>query len=69
MSASSHEHSVGSWGKNLCLYSLIGACPVVMRVKHAHRELVNPIKGSHEPPLAYVGLMTFCSSFSKLRKY
>jgi len=69
MSASPHEHSVESWGKNLCLYSPIGACPVVMRVKRAHRELVNPIKGSHEPPLAYVGLMTFCSLSSKLRKY
>jgi len=29
-----------------------GVWPVVMRVKRAHKELVNPITGSHEPPLA-----------------
>jgi len=69
MSASPHEYSVESWEKNLCLYSPIGVCPVVMHVKRAHRELVNPIKGSYELPLAYIGLMTFCSSSSKLRKY
>ena len=40
---------VGRWGKNLCLYSPMGAWPVVMRVKRAHRELVKPMTGSHEP--------------------
>jgi len=44
----------------LCLYFPMGACPVVMRVKQAHNELVNPMTGSHEPPFAYIGLMTFC---------
>ena len=43
---------VGRWGKNLCLYSPMGAWPVVMRVKQVHKELVKPMMGSHEPPLA-----------------
>ena len=68
-SASPHRQLVGRWGKNLCLYSPMGACPVVMRVNRAHSEFVKPMKGSHDPPLAYVGLMTCCFSFSKLRKY
>ena len=42
---------------------------MVMRVNRAHSEFVKPMKGSHDPPLAYVGLMTCCFSFSKLRKY
>ena len=39
-----------------------------MRVKWAQSELVKPIEESHEPPLAYVGLITFWFSFSKSRK-
>ena len=53
---------------NLCLYSPMGAWPVVMRVKRAQSELVKPIEGSHEPPLAYVGLITFWFLSSKSRK-
>ena len=69
ISALLHMQLIGRWGKNLCLYSPIGAWLVVMQVKQAHKELVNPINGSYEPPLAYVSLMTFCSLFSKLRKH
>jgi len=68
ISALPHKQLVGRWGKNLCLYSLIGAWPVVMREKRAHNELVNPIKESHEPPLLYIGFMTFWFSSSKSRK-
>jgi len=64
-----HEQLVERWGKNLCLYSLIGVWPVVMWVKQAHNELVNPIEGSHKPPLLYVGFMTFWFLFLKLKKH
>jgi len=47
----------------------MGACPVVMQVKRAHNELVNPMMGSYELPLAYIGLMTICFLSSKLRSY
>ena len=30
---------------------------------------MNPMKGSHDPSLAYVGLMTCCFSSSKLKKH
>jgi len=63
--------SFSTWaasGKNLCLYSPMGAWPVVMCVKQAHRELVNPMLGSHKLPLAYVGLITLWSSSSNIRK-
>ena len=60
---------MGRWGKNLCLYSPIGAWLVVMWVKRAHNELVNPIEGSYEPPLLYVGFMTFWFSSLKSRKH
>jgi len=43
--------AVGRWKKNLCLYSPVRVCSVVMRVKRAHNKLVNPMIGSHEPPL------------------
>ena len=46
----------------------MGAWPVVMRVKRAQSELVKPIEGSHEPPLAYVGLITFLFSSLRSRK-
>ena len=46
-----------------------GACPVVMRVNQVHSESVNPMKGSYDPPLAYIGLMTCCFSSSKLKKH
>jgi len=38
--------SGGEVGKNLCLYSPMGAWPVVMWVKRVQRELVNPMTGS-----------------------
>ena len=38
-------------------------------MKQAQSELVKPIEGSHEPPLAYVGMITFCFSSSKSRKH
>jgi len=69
ISALLHKQLVGRWGKNLCLYSPIGAWLVVMREKWAHNELVNSIKGSHEPPLLYVGFMTFWFSSLKSRKH
>ena len=59
----------GRWGKNLCRYSPMGAWLVVMWVKWVHSKLVKPIEGSHKPPLAYVGLMTFWFSSSKSRKH
>ena len=59
----------GRKGKNLCLYSPMGAWPVVMWVNHVHSEFVKPMKGSQEPPFAYVGLITCWSSFSKSRKH
>ena len=46
----------------------MGAWPVVMRVKRVQSKLVKPIEGSHEPPLAYVSLITFWFSSSKSRK-
>jgi len=42
---------------------------VVMRVKQVQSKLVKPIEGSHESPLAYVGMITFCFLSSKLRKH
>ena len=68
MSAVPHGHLRLELGKNLCWYSPMGACPVAIRVNWAHRALVNPIDGSHEPPLAYVGLITTCFLSSKSRK-
>ena len=67
-SALLHGQLMGRWGRNLCLYSPMRAWPVVMRVKQVQSELVKPIEGSHEPPLAYVGLITFWFSSSKSRK-
>jgi len=58
-SASPHGQLIERCRKNLCLYSLIGACPVVMWVKQAHSELVNSMTGSYELFLVYVSLMTF----------
>jgi len=55
--------------KNLCLYSPIGTWSVVVYVKQAHRELVNPMIGSYKPPLAYIGLITHWSSSLNIRKY
>ena len=69
---------VGRYGKNLCLYSPMGVWPVVMQVKRAHRELVKPMTGSHEPPLGWFDdflffvfefqeVMTFFEAFSEVR--
>ena len=58
----------GEVRKNLCLYSLMGACLVVIWIKQAHSELVNPMIGSYELPWVYISLMTLCFSSSKLRK-
>ena len=67
--ASPHGQLVGRWGKNLCLYSPMGAWPVVMQVNWAHNKFVKPMKGSHDPPFVYVGLMTCCFSSLNFRKY
>ena len=67
-SALPHGQLMGRWERNLCLYSPMGAWPVVMRVKRVQSELVKPIEGSHEPSLAYVGLITFWFLSSKSRK-
>ena len=67
-SASPHGQLMRRWGRNLCLYSPMGVWPVVIWVKRAQSELVKPIEGSHEPPLAYVGLITFWFLSSKSRK-
>ena len=42
---------------------------MVMQVNQVHSEFVNPMKGSHDLPLAYIGLMTCCFSSSKLKKH
>ena len=42
---------------------------MVMHVKQVHNEFVKPMNGSHELPLAYVGLITCSSLSSKFRKY
>ena len=42
---------------------------MVIHVKQVHNEFVKPMNGSHEPPLAYVGLITCSSLSSKFRKY
>ena len=47
----------------------MGACPVVIQVNQAYNEFVKPMKGSHNPPLAYIGLITCCFSSSKLKKH
>ena len=62
MSTSPQGHWTGVLGKNLYRYSPIGACPSIIRVNLAHTELKIPICVSHNPPLAYVGLMTFSLS-------
>ena len=43
ISALLHRQLVGRWGRNLYLYSLMEACPIVIQVKWAHNKLVNPI--------------------------
>ena len=45
----------------------MGACPSIMRVNLAHTEFEIPICESHNPPLVYIGLMTFSLSSSNLR--
>ena len=55
------------FGKKHWQYLPMGAWPVVMQVKRAHRVLVKPMMGSQEPPLVYVGMMTCCFSSSKSR--
>ena len=47
-SALPHRQLVGRWGKNLCLYSPIGACSVVIQMNWAYSEFVKPMKGSHD---------------------
>ena len=66
-STSPHRHWMGELGKNLCRYSPIGACPVIMRVNLVHMEFEIPMCGSHDPPLEYVGSMTFSLSSSNSR--
>ena len=62
-SALPHRQLVGRWEKNLCLYSPMGACLVVMQVNWAYSKFVKPMKRSHDSPLVYVGLMTCCFVF------
>ena len=38
-------------------------------MKRVQSELVKPIEGNHELPLAYVGMITFWFSSSKSRKH
>ena len=64
-----HGQLVGRWEKNLCLYSPIKACLVIMRVNWAYSEFVKPMKENYDSPLAYIGLMTCCFSSSKFRKH
>ena len=66
-SASPHGHWMGELGKNLCRYSPIGACPVIIRVNLVHMEFEIPMCGNHDPPLEYVGFMTFSSLSSNSR--
>jgi len=42
----------GELGEESLTVFPMGACPVVMQVKWAHKELVKPMTRSHEPPLA-----------------
>jgi len=66
-SALPHEHLKEEFGKNLWQYSPMGVCPVVMWVNWAHKELVNPMDRSHDPPFVYVGLMTYSFLSSQFR--
>ena len=66
-STSPHGHWNDALGKNLCLYSPMGACPNIMQVNLTHMEFDIPMCGSHKPPLAYVGLITLSLSSSKSR--
>ena len=61
-SASSHGQWIGVFGKNLCRYSPIGACPSIIQVNLAHTEFEIPMYSSHDPPLEYVGFKTFSLS-------
>ena len=58
---------MGELGKNLCQYSPIGACPVIIQVNLVHMEFEIPMCGNHDPPLEYVGFMTFSSLSSNSR--
>ena len=58
ISASPQGQWIGVLGKNFCQYSPIDACPSIIRVNLAHTEFEILICGSHDPLLAYVGLMT-----------
>ena len=58
MSTSSQGHWTVVLGKNLCRYSPIGACSSIIWVNLVYTEFEIPIYGSHNPPLAYISLMT-----------
>ena len=67
ISASPQGQWIAMLGKNLYRYSPIGVCPSIIRVNLTHTELETPICGSHNPPLAYVSLMTCSLSSSNSR--
>jgi len=68
MSACLHRQLNREFEKNLCLYSPMETCPVVIWMNFIYKELELFINGSHEPPLAYIGFRTFLLLSSRSRK-
>lgn len=52
-----HAQELASFGRNLALYSPIGAWLVMSLVALAHMEFEVPVVSSHPPPFVYVGRM------------
>ena len=63
-----HRQLKSSLGKNLSLYSLIGAWLVIALEAFAHRELKCSKYLSYELPLMYISLIMLLSLLTRLRK-
>jgi len=68
MLAYPHRQLNREFGKNLCLYSPMKTCPVVIWVNLIYKELELFTNGSYKPPLAYISFRTFFLLSSRSRK-